>query len=576
MATQNHVSITDFGAKGDGRTDNTAAIQRAFDHAKAHNVAVKVPAGTFLHNGTLKANSITIFGEGDASELRATSPGKSALHLRGDGMELLDLKLSCVDSGRHRTYDSAKVIVTSTNKFRIEDVTIEGSGSAGIIMDNVHNGVIRNNLVKNTNADSIHMVNESSHILVEKNRVERSGDDGISVVSYQKHGGVVKDIVIRDNVVMDNKWARGITVIGGENVQILNNEVKSPADRGGIYIASESAYSTFGTKNILVQGNHLVDAGGHKSGHGGITIYHSGKYPNQDIVVRDNHVEDSRQSSVLVWGNNNRNIKIVENDLNGAKTSGVQVIGPAKDLVVADNAYQDLKSGFIAYHKTGSATIHLAGNHAAQIPDGTRPTPAPTDPPRDPAGQIPPVVVGDGPDTIMLKVSGNAWNGRPEFQVAVDGHAVTAPMPVAVDEGAGWQTFLIKTDIAADAHALSVAFTNDLYGGAKGKDRNLSVGEVSVNGKVLWDDGRKLHSNGSVDMDLSGAPNHGPAPVPAPAPAQPPVSNEQVHASQVAATPAIHDSVPSAPAAPAPVFVPDSAPPDAFQEVHHIEGGQAA
>jgi polygalacturonase len=56
-----YVSITDFGAVGDGKTDNQNAIQKAFDYAKAHGVAVFVPQGVFNHSGTLTANGISVY-----------------------------------------------------------------------------------------------------------------------------------------------------------------------------------------------------------------------------------------------------------------------------------------------------------------------------------------------------------------------------------------------------------------------------------------------------------------------------------------------------------------------------------
>jgi len=61
------VSITDFGAIGDGTTDNHAAIERAFDYATANGVDVFVPAGVFAHSGTLSAEESGIFGTGDGS-----------------------------------------------------------------------------------------------------------------------------------------------------------------------------------------------------------------------------------------------------------------------------------------------------------------------------------------------------------------------------------------------------------------------------------------------------------------------------------------------------------------------------
>src|SRR5687768_16398002 len=80
------LTILDFGAKGDGKTDSRAAIQKAFDHAKANGLDVFIPAGTFLHSGTLTANGIRVFGGGDDSILKASTYGQEALYLKGAGV----------------------------------------------------------------------------------------------------------------------------------------------------------------------------------------------------------------------------------------------------------------------------------------------------------------------------------------------------------------------------------------------------------------------------------------------------------------------------------------------------------
>lgn len=57
-------NVTDFGAKGDGATDNTAAFQKALDTAaKAGGGVVNVPAGYFRINGNISiGQSVTLQG----------------------------------------------------------------------------------------------------------------------------------------------------------------------------------------------------------------------------------------------------------------------------------------------------------------------------------------------------------------------------------------------------------------------------------------------------------------------------------------------------------------------------------
>jgi polygalacturonase len=67
------VDVKNFGAKGDGATDDTAAIEAALTAAEsAAPATVHFPAGTYLVNSVLKApNSVRWLGDGmDATEIR--------------------------------------------------------------------------------------------------------------------------------------------------------------------------------------------------------------------------------------------------------------------------------------------------------------------------------------------------------------------------------------------------------------------------------------------------------------------------------------------------------------------------
>jgi polygalacturonase len=59
------VNVVDFGATGDGITDDTAAIQSAINRAATTNSSVFFPAGTYLIQGTLTAGTLAVlYGEG--------------------------------------------------------------------------------------------------------------------------------------------------------------------------------------------------------------------------------------------------------------------------------------------------------------------------------------------------------------------------------------------------------------------------------------------------------------------------------------------------------------------------------
>jgi glucan 1,3-beta-glucosidase len=54
-------NVKDLGAKGDGVTDDTAAIQKAISGRSTTRSVIYFPAGTYLVNSGLKANSYSVF-----------------------------------------------------------------------------------------------------------------------------------------------------------------------------------------------------------------------------------------------------------------------------------------------------------------------------------------------------------------------------------------------------------------------------------------------------------------------------------------------------------------------------------
>lgn len=62
------ISVKDFGALGDGTTDDTIAIQTAVDESIANDYALYFPSGTYLVSDTITIEGkFTIFGEGSTS-----------------------------------------------------------------------------------------------------------------------------------------------------------------------------------------------------------------------------------------------------------------------------------------------------------------------------------------------------------------------------------------------------------------------------------------------------------------------------------------------------------------------------
>jgi parallel beta-helix repeat protein len=329
------LDITAFGAVCNGSFDNSAAIARAIAAARSQGMAVRVPAGVCAYGDVIRLDGVKLFGLGDSSVLHALDHRREAIFMSGDGAEVRQLKLAGVKAPqREAPWEMTRITLFGARNFVIDDVTIEGSAAAGIqTAQAASNGRITNNRIRDTLADSIHLTDRASYITVENNRIENAGDDGIAVVSYAKDGGLVHHITARHNVVVNNRWGRQMSVVGGSDVLYENNLLQSNlAGYACLYIAQEAGWATRGARNVVAQRNTLANCGSAATGHGAVMIYSDGQEANANISLVRNDIQQSGQTGIRIFGAMNTGIVVDSNRVTGASpalaisTPGVTVI----------------------------------------------------------------------------------------------------------------------------------------------------------------------------------------------------------------------------------------------------------
>ena len=95
-------------------------------------------------------------------------------------------------------------------------MTVDGSAAAGIYVGGASNFTLSDVLVRNTNADGIHMTTRAHDGVVRNARVVNPGDDGVAVVSYRNDGELVRNITVESPRVEGQRWGRGFSVVGGD------------------------------------------------------------------------------------------------------------------------------------------------------------------------------------------------------------------------------------------------------------------------------------------------------------------------------------------------------------------------
>lgn len=263
------LSVKDFGAKGDGTTDDTAAIR----------AAVAVSAGKTL-----------LFPPGDYKVVDGFILNGDNTHIVGYGARILYSQISvgsyfhCIAmSGNHISVRGLSIIgpvgairnstgfgmsfggLTDTQDVTVEDCLFDGIGSAGAWFTNVVNSKFINNTIQNCHADGVHWSDGCFEIVCTGNRVKDCDDDHIAIVNDQVEtpARLVGVSVISGNIILGSagKWGNGIALIGAQSTLVTGNQIDGLTGAGIAsysYVDPDPAnYTDF----LVIEGNHITNCG---------------------------------------------------------------------------------------------------------------------------------------------------------------------------------------------------------------------------------------------------------------------------------------------------------------------------
>ena len=235
-------NVQDFGARGDGVTNDVQSIQAAFDAAaaKPRGGEVWFPPGTYrldVSFALLRPRSnVTVRGAGRGRTVIVIDDAIGAIN--GDGISnaviggggsflplsdfhVRDLTLR----GRAdvaRTVGAQMMRLSGTN-LSVENCEFIYSRNMGMVIVNSDQVAVRNCRVYRTVADGI-AVWDSSNVIIEGNEIVGANDDAISA-----HAASVATVPVRSGIVIANNTiteSQGIAVLGPKSVVIANNVMR--------------------------------------------------------------------------------------------------------------------------------------------------------------------------------------------------------------------------------------------------------------------------------------------------------------------------------------------------------------
>jgi len=287
-------NVQNFGAKGDGITDDTAAIQSAIDAAAAAGGGqVYIPTGTYIVSG----------GEEPSDGCLML---KSNVYLYGDGMGATTVKVAD-GSDTKITGVIRSAYGEQTHDFGVSNLTIDGNrdSTTGKI-DGWFNGYIPGEAGYDSNVtlDSVEIKDcsgygfdphEQTVNMVIKNSVSHgNGLDGF-VADF------LSDSTFENNIAYDND-RHGFNIVTSTHDFTMTNNVAYDNGDNGIVVqrGSEDIPSP---SNITITGGEVYGNGAE-----GVLIKLS-----SDVTVSGVEIHDNTSAGIRIYGSNH--VEIIDNTL---------------------------------------------------------------------------------------------------------------------------------------------------------------------------------------------------------------------------------------------------------------------
>ena len=266
------VSVNDFGAVGDGVTDDSAAFQAALNAvAAAGGGTVRLPPGRYYcpNNSATRliiVSSVSIEGAGMFSSviMFGDSAGASRRDLlTTDGTVDYDITISGVgfesDWGAGGSYvqRSHLVEIHTTGVVEVKNCRFSNSRFMSLVVDGSESVTVTGCYFNKGRRDGCRVTN-SDRVVIKGNTFRSICDDSIAVHTADSAAAPVQgSIVISGNVITDGQ---GIASLGGKHVAISDNvltRIHTRAIEVGIaYTYVEGGTSAVG---VSITGNVITD-----------------------------------------------------------------------------------------------------------------------------------------------------------------------------------------------------------------------------------------------------------------------------------------------------------------------------
>ena len=390
------INVKDFGAKGDGVTDDTYAIQEAinFCYNTKKSSTVIIPSGTFIFTSITVKEGITLEGNGGTLKLKDNvciddSVGYFLIHNSAGKLSTpfepynnITLRNLIIDGNKenNKYYKVADCITVAGDNITVDGCAVINPPDSGIMFTNVtnskcannridkardlgiyvndgdgttfKNNIISNNIISNCHYGGIGLKRSCKHAIISNNIISYCGN-GITLehASTETSNDFSHNLTITNNRLYnigvlesqlnDGKCAKmGIVIRGGGFSIVTNNRIESVIN----YCISIEGSSYNIVSDNIIEGNRDI---GHVEYNTGIYLktrsHDEGVELSNFNKISNNIIKDCNRHGINInpEGQTFKMNELLNNTITNTRSAGIRLTNGVTDSVVNGNIRTD-------------------------------------------------------------------------------------------------------------------------------------------------------------------------------------------------------------------------------------------
>jgi parallel beta-helix repeat protein len=347
------VNVKDFGATGDGTTNDAASLQSAINAAVAAGKDLYIPEGDYNCGSTTLTlgGSIRVFGAGVGQTIlkKTVDTADELIFATGQSdIEIESIRFDYTPATTTVSNDLCAIRISSATKSAIRNCHVTGFFYLGIVFENSEQCQVTGCYVRGVKNRSIYVYQACKDIIISNNNIDGFNVGGTTAttdygINLNPAGGgrYIYGTVVSNNTVR-NCTAHGIS--SAENTigaTITGNTIANITGFYGILIQKANTISNYQT---AVTGNFVQDCGTYG-------IYCTESW---NAIINGNQVIDCTSHGIAF--NIQQNSVITGNILYSNGGSGIHVAASLRNIITSNQCLNNTGYGLIISSATSFYT----------------------------------------------------------------------------------------------------------------------------------------------------------------------------------------------------------------------------